>query len=193
MDFQHTTPLGSVIIRLARIADAAAVRELRLEALAAHPEVFAADYVVTSAETVGFWTRRIEQYQAQESGAIFVAVAEEQLIGMTGLVRGHWPKTRHSGTLWGVYVNSRWRGLAVAEALINACFGWARARGLVAVKLAVVTSNTAAIRCYSRCGFSVYGIEPQVIYHQGIYHDELLMARAIDSDARPPGGESPSP
>jgi hypothetical protein len=45
------------------------------------------------------------------------------------------------------------------------------------VKLAVVTTNTPAVRCYARCGFAVYGIEPQAICYDGVFYDELLMAK----------------
>jgi RimJ/RimL family protein N-acetyltransferase len=45
------------------------------------------------------------------------------------------------------------------------------------VKLAVVTTNTAAIRCYARLDFKVYGVEPQAICHQATFYDELLMIR----------------
>jgi ribosomal protein S18 acetylase RimI-like enzyme len=96
---------------------------------------------------------------------------------MAGLVRGHWPKTRHSGTLWGVYVQPEWRGHHVAEALLDTCLAWAQAHEVMIVKLAVVTTNTPAIRCYVRCGFAVYGIEPKAIYYDGVYYDELLMAK----------------
>jgi RimJ/RimL family protein N-acetyltransferase len=47
------------------------------------------------------------------------------------------------------------------------------------VKLAVVTTNASAIRCYIQCGFRVYGVEPQVIYYDGVYYDELLMSREV--------------
>jgi len=47
------------------------------------------------------------------------------------------------------------------------------------VKLAVVTTNTGAIRCYARCGFQVYGIEPQALCYDSVFYDELLMARTI--------------
>jgi RimJ/RimL family protein N-acetyltransferase len=40
----------------------------------------------------------------------------------------------------------------------------------------VVTTNPAAIRCYTRCGFEVYGIEPQAIRYDGKNYNELLMA-----------------
>jgi len=48
---------------------------------------------------------------------------------------------------------------------------------LAIVKLGVVTTNTPAIRCYARCGFTVYGVEPQVIHYEDVLYDELLMAK----------------
>lgn len=179
MPSQLTTSRGEVAIRPAVPQDAAAAFELRLEALSRHPQAFAADPALTEERGVTAWVELIAENVAQERGVIYVAAAGGRLIGMTGLARGKWPKTGHSGTIWGVYVQPAWRGLGVAGALVEGCVAWARDLGLVIVKLGVVTSNAGAIRCYTRCGFTVYGVEPQVIRHEGALHDELLMARAI--------------
>jgi RimJ/RimL family protein N-acetyltransferase len=48
--------------------------------------------------------------------------------------------------------------------------------------LAVVTTNAAAISCYARCGFKVYGTEPQALYYDSVMYDELLMARILSDD-----------
>lgn len=58
------------------------------------------------------------------------------------------------------------------------------------LKLGVTTINPAAIRCYSRCGFTVYGIEPKVIFANEAFYDELLMAKEIALSLRglPAGG-----
>jgi ribosomal protein S18 acetylase RimI-like enzyme len=173
------TSKGAVTVRPAVPGDAAPLRALRLEALANHPEAFAADHAATAAESVEAWAERIAEYAVDDKGVICVASVDGQLAGMTGLVRGRWPKTRHAGMIWGVYVAPDWRGLGVAAALLEECFAWARARGLVTLSLGVVTTNTPAIRCYARCGFGVYGVEPRVIYYGGVFHDELLMVRSI--------------
>jgi RimJ/RimL family protein N-acetyltransferase len=170
---------GKLLIRPALPADAASLRALRLEALANHPEVFSADYALSAAESIDAWAERIAAYSREELGVICLASTENELIGMLGLVRGHWPKTRHSASIWGVYVKAGWRGLHVAEALVDECLDWARVHDLTVVKLAVITTNTSAIRCYARCGFSVYGIEPQAISYNGIFYDELLMSRPL--------------
>lgn len=172
------TSKGPITIRPAVPDDAGQLRELRLEALASQPVAFAADYALTEADSVEVWVRYIDQ-AADSKSVICVAVAHERLVAMTGLVRGKWPKTRHSGMIWGVYVKADWRGLGVAGALLEECIAWGRAHGLAIVKLGAVTTNTPAIRCYARCGFTVYGLEPQVICYEGVLYDELLMAREI--------------
>ena len=173
------TAKGIVTTRPALPGDAAAVIELRLESLQRHPEVFAADYASTAAEPVQNWADRIVKYAGDKTGVIYLALAGNQLIGMTGLYCGNHLKTRHNGNLWGVYVKAEWRGFQVADALINNCVDWGQAHGLVMIKLAVITTNIAAIRCYSRCGFVTYGVDSRVIHCNGVFYDELMMAREV--------------
>jgi ribosomal protein S18 acetylase RimI-like enzyme len=169
----------TVTIRPAVADDAGRLHELRLEALANHPEAFASDYASTAAQGAEVWAQRIAANTLDNQGITYVATVGEQLIGMARIGRGDRPKTRHTATIAGVYVRPEWRGRRVAEKLLQACIGWGRAHGVVIVKLAVVTTNAAAIRCYTRCGFTVYGTEPQAICHDGVCYDELLMARPI--------------
>jgi RimJ/RimL family protein N-acetyltransferase len=152
---------------------------LRLEALSLHPEAFAADVEMTAAEGAEIWAERIAEYAATKSSAICIAFAGDKLVGMTGIGRGHWPKTRHIATIWGVYVNQDWRGLHIGEQLLNGCTEWAIVNGVKVINLGVNISNVPAIRCYSRCGFTLYGIEPKAICHNGIYYDEMLLAKLI--------------
>jgi len=95
---------------------------------------------------------------------------------MTGIRRRESPKTKHSAGISGVYIRAEWRGLHIAEALIDSCVKWAKERRVNTIKLAVVTINTSAIHCYERCGFTTYGTEPRAIFHEGKYYDEYLMS-----------------
>ena len=182
MESLMNTPSGPVTVRVAQVEDAACLRTLRLEALLDAPVAFAADYERTAAEPPERWVQRTNEHAQGKQSVIYVAEAEGALIGMTGLGRGHWQKTEHGGVIWGVYVQPAWRGMHIAEALIEACIAWGRELGMTVVKLGVVTSNAAAIRCYLRCGFTVYGIDPQAICYNGIMYDELLMARQVTQD-----------
>ena len=179
MEQELSTSRGEITIRAATVDDAVPLRALRLEALAGEPVAFSADHDRTQAETAGAWVERIRRNEAENEGVICVAAAGDGLVGMTGLYRGHWPKTRHSASIWGVYVTAAWREHGVARALLEACIDWAWQHGVTVVKLGVVTTNVPAIRLYARCGFQVYGIEPQVICYDGVFYDELLMAKAI--------------
>lgn len=124
-----------------------------------------------------FWEERANHPEDDPNQTIFFAVADDQLVGMCGIFRGTSPKTRHGATIWGVYIRPAWRGQKLVDQLIQACLAWARRQEVQLVKLAVVTTNTAAIRCYVRCGFAVYGVEPQAICYDGQYYDELLMVQ----------------
>lgn len=174
-----STPKGEIIIRIATPEDAASLLQLRLEALSTDPEAFAADVEKTAADGVDAWLKLTTENARTQSGAVIIACAGADLIGMSGIDRGHWPKTRHSGTVWGVYVNPDWRGFHIGEAVVNGCVAWAMENGLTMVSLGVNTLNTDAIRCYTRCGFYLIGTRPRAAFYNSIYYDEYLMAKLL--------------
>jgi RimJ/RimL family protein N-acetyltransferase len=175
-----TTDRGDVLIRPTREEDAPLYRALRLQGLQAHPEVFGADYATSAARPIEHWQERMRSGAGTAEGVTYVADAAGELVGMTTLVRNDMLKTRHAGSIFGVYTHPAWRGTGVADALLEACADYARALGVRLLRLGVVTTNASAIRLYQRCGYWVYGIEPESIQHNGKYYDELLMARRIE-------------
>jgi len=179
MNSPITTPRGPIVIREATPADTMPFRELRLEALQDGPTAFSADYQMNLNQPAKYWEDRLTM--EKDEATIFLVEHQGKLIGMTGIARGSSPKTRHSAWIWGVYVTPDWRGLRVAEKLINSCFTWAKARMMLLVKLGAAATNTSAIRCYERCGFSTYGTEPSAVFYDGKYYDEFLMFRSLDN------------
>jgi RimJ/RimL family protein N-acetyltransferase len=170
------TTRGSVAIREAAPSDVEGFRELRLHALQNAPTAFSSDYEVNSNQPISYWEGRLT---FDQHGTIFFAEYENELIGMTGIRRRESAKTRHSADIFSVYVRPEWRGLHIAEALIEACIAWAKAQDVNIVKLGVLSSSTSAVRCYQRCGFTVYGTEPRGIFYNGQYYDGYLMYRDI--------------
>lgn len=160
--------------------DAAAYRELRLEALQESPTAFSADYQKNLHEPPKYWEDRLTLHP--DEAALFLAVHEHKLIGMTGIFRGSSSKTRHAATVWGVYVKPEWRGLHIAEELIRACLDWAMARQVVVAHLGVTATNRSAICCYERCGFQICGTEPRALFYQGTFYDFYLMSRSLDAE-----------
>ena len=174
-----TTKRGEVLIRPTSEADAPAYRALRLQAILAHPEAFGMDYETSIGQPIEHWQERMRKGAGDDESVSYVAEAAGALVGMTVLVRNDLPKTRHAASIFGVYTHPDWRGTGVADALMQACVDYARALGIRLVRLGVVTTNISAIQLYLRCGFSVYGVEPESIQYGGVYYDELLMARRI--------------
>jgi RimJ/RimL family protein N-acetyltransferase len=173
--------MDEIKIRHATLEDIASFRDLRLEALRNHPTAFGQDYneIVLRPQTYWETTLTINS----EEQALFFAEQNRQLIGMTGISRRMSKKSLHSAGIWGVYVKPEWRGYHISESLIQPCLGWAKQQNVVIVKLAVVTNNLSAIRCYERCGFIIYGKEPKALYHDGTYYDKYLMAIEINSSS----------
>jgi len=171
------TARGAIALREGSLADAAQFRDLRLNGLQDSPTAFSADYQVNFNHPMSFWEARLT---FDEHGTIFFAEYENNLIGMTGIRKGESPKTRHGAYVWGVYVRPAWRGLHIAEALIDLCDGWAREREVVILKLGVMANNESAIHCYKRCGFSVYGTEPRALFYEDRYYNEYLMFRDME-------------
>jgi ribosomal protein S18 acetylase RimI-like enzyme len=178
MNGSITTSRGAVLIREASPTDARRYRELRLEALLDSPTAFSADYQINLNHPMSFWESRLT---IDEYGIMFFAEHENTLIGMTGIRKGESPKTKHGAYVWGVYVRPAWRGLRIAEALIGICADWAREHDVVILKLGVMADNESAIRCYKRCGFTVYGMEPRALFYEGRYYDEFLMYCPLDN------------
>jgi len=170
------TNQGIVIIREANPADAEQFRELRLFALKESPLAFGADYETDRNRAPEYWQERLQE---DEHSIMFVAEHERNLIGMTGITSRPLPKTKHSAKIIAVFVHPEWRGLRIAESLIDACIEWARSKEKIIVKLGVNAENASAIRCYERCGFTIYGTEPMGTFYNGKYYDGYLMSRLL--------------
>jgi RimJ/RimL family protein N-acetyltransferase len=179
MPQNFSTPKGDLAIRIASPEDSTALLNLRVESLSMQPEAFAADIDLTVADGAQAWEKIITENAQNHSGLVSIACFKDELVGMAGITRGHWPKTRHFGTLWGVYVKPVWRGYHIAEAMVNEIFKWSTKNGIHVIYLGVTVSEKSAIRCYTRCGFKEYGIEPKAIFYNGIYFDQVLMVKLL--------------
>ncbi len=169
-----------IVVSRVELADAEAFAALRLEALRGHPLAFTADLAEAEGRSVEAWREQVGRATGEGADVIMLArAADGSLAGMAGVFTPKQPKLMHAGTVWGVYVREGYRGRGVGERLVRACVEWARGAGLVVLRLSVVEGNDAARRCYERCGFAVYGVEPAVVRWQGRLYDETLMAMRL--------------
>ena len=153
--------------------DANEMRQLRRNALEAHPASF-------SESVEEFLAVPVETHAARlRSGGpslVFGACDGVKLVGMAGFFRETRIKRRHKGTVWGVYVSPEYRGQGVARAILIALLEAVRALpGLACVLLSVNTEQSAARNLYVSLGFRSYGVEPNALSVDGRYFDEEFM------------------
>jgi ribosomal protein S18 acetylase RimI-like enzyme len=157
------------IRRLTPEADAAAYREIRLEALRLSPRSFGSDFATESARPLEVFAERLT------SSEVFGAHAAARLVGIAGLLVRSGLKEVHKGYLWGVYVRPEARGAGVARGLANAVLVAARERVEI-LQLTVESANAAARGLYASLGFVEYGLEKKALKVDGEYSDEVHMA-----------------
>jgi pimeloyl-ACP methyl ester carboxylesterase/ribosomal protein S18 acetylase RimI-like enzyme len=141
-----------VEVRQARAADWAALRDLRLRALADAPDAFASTLEAELAFPDEEWRRRAEGGPAS---ARFIAREGGDGVGLAAIfAEADAPGRMHLVSMW---VDPRHRRRGIARALVDQALCWAGERQAREVILWVVDPNTAARTLYERAGFRPTG------------------------------------
>jgi RimJ/RimL family protein N-acetyltransferase len=157
------------------VEDAEELRELRREALLAHPTAFSADPEIEAKMTIETWRERLR------SGRWFGGKIDRTLVGMASFWFEPSRKIRHTARVGSMYVRESARGSGMAGALLEAVLAEAAKRCEQAT-LSVEASNARAIRLYERHGFRLIGRFPRALLIDGSYYDELEMYRMLSQD-----------
>jgi RimJ/RimL family protein N-acetyltransferase len=166
---------SEVQIRRLTPEDAQVYRAVRLESLRANPEAYGSTFEVENTHPLPWFAERIGSCE------VFGAFANNELVGVAGLLRNKGRKEEHKTYLWGMYVRAAWRNAGIGRRLVATLVDYARNQ-VELIQLAVVTSNEPARRLYASLGFVEYGIERKSLKHHGQYFDEVLMAKDLDAN-----------
>ncbi|WP_429279796.1 N-acetyltransferase family protein [Paraburkholderia sp. GAS41] len=110
---------------------------------------------------------------------IFGAFEGEHLIGAAAISAvGERASAAHTATLWGVVVCPDHRRRGIGARVVDACLAHASGSGMVRVYLVLYLPSVAAQAMYEGLGFSAYGVQPQALRIDNVYHDALLMSKA---------------
>ena len=159
---------GGMIRRLGP-EDATAFAEIRLEALARHPDAFGSDVETESAWPPERFAERLT------TSAMFAYEEDGALLGVAGFYAEAARKMHHRGALWGMYVRDQARGKGIGARLVEAVLEYACDR-VEQLHLNVAVENTAALALYERYGFRIYGTEPRAMKIGDRYVDAHQMA-----------------
>jgi len=157
-----------------RPTDAPAFRELRLEALQAHPEAFGSDYESESKRTPAKWETLLKDR------TFFGAWRENKLVGMIGFMRHTGAKQDHTGKFISMYVQPDMRGKGVGKALAAEALLLAQ-KQVEQVMVDISTTNTPAYQFYQGQGFTPFGTTPRAVKIGDTYYDEHLMVKDLRS------------
>lgn len=166
----------TAIIRAFAAADAAAFREIRLEALRLHPEAFGAAFEEEAPRDAAAFAAWLPKAAPDAVlGAWLPGDAAPQ--GMAGFNTERRRKLAHKGHVWGVYVREAARGRGLGRLLVGRVIAAARGAGLETLLLTVSAGAPAAQALYASLGFHAYGTEPRGLkLGPGRHVDEVLMA-----------------
>jgi RimJ/RimL family protein N-acetyltransferase len=106
--------------------------------------------------------------------ALFVAVAEGEVIGAADCHAGAFPKDRHVGGI-GISIQDGWREVGLGRRMMERVLEWMRARGFEKAELAVFATNHRARRLYESLGFVEEGVRLRHLRIRGEYVDEIVM------------------
>jgi len=147
-----------------------------LQAYERHPQAFTSSVRERAAMPMNWWTSRLTNRLDVVLGA-FVA---DELAGIVGVALDPREKARHKATLFGMYVVDAHRQRGLGQQLLEAALAEARRHAfLKLVQLTVTAGNDPAVKLYQRCGFALYGLEPQAIRVGEDYLDKILMWREL--------------
>ena len=167
------TDISPLQIRRLEASDAALYRDIRLEALQRNPEAFGSTFERENAQPLSWFEAVVGRAD------IFGAFLDGVLVGVAGFAAPEGSKQAHKGLLWGMYVRTAARNLALGKRLVAAVLDHADGR-VEMVQLTVVSENGAARRLYDAMGFVEYGYEKRALKHDGRYYDEVLMVKFLD-------------
>ncbi len=164
---------NAVIIRHLTAADAAAFRALRVRAATDAPGAITWTPEEQSNISLGQIAQEIE---ATEFQIVFGALINNQLIGITKLMREPREKVWHKANIMGVFVVPEQRGKGIARNLFKTAVEYARTnQQILQLQLYVNTQNTAALQLYLSFDFKPMFVVPRAIRVGDQFFDEQLM------------------
>jgi RimJ/RimL family protein N-acetyltransferase len=168
-----------LLIRRLCDADAHAYWETRNRGLKEFPEAFTTSLKEGLATNPATLAKRFGGGDSDDFVLGAIAV-DGKLAGNAGFQRESRSKSRHKGTLIGMYVVPEFRGAGVGKQLLASLIEEVRQlRVIEQINLSVTHANLGARGLYLRAGFVPFGVEKNAIKVDGVYYDKEYMTLAL--------------
>ncbi|MDX9691217.1 MAG: GNAT family N-acetyltransferase [Acholeplasmataceae bacterium] len=163
-------------IRKLSAYDAPIYQKIRLKALLENPESYSSSYEEEQSRPIEYIEERLSQIAVSTFGAFI----EDMLVGIVTFVKETRIKTRHTGDLYAMYVDSRYRRQKIGTALVNHILSIAKENQVTEkIRLAVTVTNTSALKLYETLGFKTYCHETKSVKINDVYYGTYYMEYVI--------------
>lgn len=153
---------------------------MRLKALETDPKAFGSSLTEELLSPDEKWQKYLDLSLKKQGEVMVFAKVDGILVGMVGAYWDDKQKSKHVATMFGTYVETSYRGRKIGSMLIESLFNELKqVPQLKKIKLAVVSSEAAAIRLYEKFGFERVGIEKQELFNDPDYSDTILMEKSL--------------
>ncbi|MBM4179054.1 MAG: GNAT family N-acetyltransferase [Ignavibacteria bacterium] len=172
---------SDLMIRPLEIEDFTQFLDIQSAALLQAPEVFGSDYDWFAGLSILSKEQRYERYMNFPYQYLLGAIDPNgNIVGMIGYSSQGSTKTKHKGSLWGLFVREEYRGQGIASILVDSIMEIAKdVLEIEQLQLSVSTKNQASYGLYLRLGFTVYGTEIHAMKIGDSYVDEYLMVKFL--------------
>ncbi len=151
-------------------------RDLRIKALTDDPTAFAEYYEKYDDETDAKWRKYLEASVEEKKSIMLFALDGDKAVGMVGAVFDDNPKVMHVAKLFGVFVDSAYRGQGVGKMLLESVLDKVVDRGgILKIVLDVNPAQQEAVGLYHKFGFKTVGKLTRELKISGEYYDLEVM------------------
>jgi RimJ/RimL family protein N-acetyltransferase len=105
-----------------------------------------------------------------------IAIAADKVVGWCNVPPASRAVSAHVGDLF-MGLLPEWRGKGLGERLLRHAVQAADSFGFLRIELSVFSTNGAAASLYRKVGFVEEGTKSKAILIDGVFHDEIIMAR----------------
>lgn len=153
-------------------------QSIRLQALRDSPTAFNSSYEEEKKRPLSAFAKSLS---VTPSRTVFGAFDGSKIVAIVGVGRESRKKVNHKGSINSMFVAPSYRRQGLGKQLLTHALRFADSlAGLIQLTLVVNISNISAISLYKSFGFNSFGIEPNAVFIDGVFHDEMHMVRLVN-------------
>jgi RimJ/RimL family protein N-acetyltransferase len=169
-------------IRKANSNDFELIKRLMLIGLKEDPFAFSVSFSDYEINPDYWWHNYIDPFTHGYSQAMFVAIEDNQIVGMIGIIFDTKERKKHIGSIVWFYVENKYRGRGLGSKLLKQIEEYILSiKTISKLSLLVNSPQREAIRLYNKNGFSQSGILRNELKIDDKFFDVLIMEKLINA------------